>query len=339
LLLARAVVSLGILAYLFLKLDWRQFAELILTADTRYVWPVPLLLLGGVLFASIRWHCVLLALGTAQSIRQCFALYLAGGFYSLILPGVNGGDVARIGFSAAGTRSPVSRIALSVLLERSGGIAILFIISTVAIFLMPTDLSASLGQPFRVIVPTLTVSGMVIGFAALFIGRRLPEAWFGRQYHSKVVSTLGNLLHTTVSLRYSTLLLLLLYTFLFQLADIVSYWFISKSLGLSIPVRFFFAIVPVVYVLTVLPISLGGLGVREGALVYFLGLVGVSRGSAVTLAVLIYFNRAIISGVGWLVHICCSPGIRMDGTSPKPSGRTPSGKQVDRNCGIADHDG
>ena len=71
-----------------------------------------------------------------------------------------------------------------------------------------------------------------------------------------------------------------------------------KAIGLSLPLRAFFAVVPMVYLATLLPISLGGLGVREGALVFLLARLGVPTSSAVTLSFLIYLNQVFLGMLG-----------------------------------------
>lgn len=65
----------------------------------------------------------------------------------------------------------------------------------------------------------------------------------------------------------------------------------------------FFVIMPLVYICTILPFSLGGLGVREGALVYLLAKMGVPASDGVALSFLIYINPVLVDSVGGILHV------------------------------------
>jgi hypothetical protein len=60
---------------------------------------------------------------------------------------------------------------------------------------------------------------------------------------------------------------------------------------------------PIVYLVTILPISIGGLGVREGTLVMILSFVNIETSEAVILSFLIYLNRILIGGVGGIIQL------------------------------------
>ena len=60
---------------------------------------------------------------------------------------------------------------------------------------------------------------------------------------------------------------------------------------------------PIVYISTILPVSLGGLGVREGTLVYLLAKVGVLSSDAVALSFLIHFNRVAVGSIGGITQM------------------------------------
>jgi glycosyltransferase 2 family protein len=75
---------------------------------------------------------------------------------------------------------------------------------------------------------------------------------------------------------------------------------------------FFLMVMPFVYVVTLLPISLGGLGGREGTLAFFLVRVGVATSDAVMLGFVIYVSRIAVSLLGSLWHYVSSHERRQD---------------------------
>ena len=84
----------------------------------------------------------------------------------------------------------------------------------------------------------------------------------------------------------------------FQGVDILASYCFVLGLRIELPFSYFLVLFPIVYLVTVLPISLGGLGVRESILVYFLHQAGVTASDAVSLSFLIYFNRVFAALIG-----------------------------------------
>ena len=85
----------------------------------------------------------------------------------------------------------------------------------------------------------------------------------------------------------------------------------SAALHASIPASFYWVFVPMVSLLTLLPISVNGMGVREGGTALLLAPLGVSHDTAVTLAFLWFAVYAATSLLGGIVYLF--------GGFPKPS--------------------
>jgi glycosyltransferase 2 family protein len=74
--------------------------------------------------------------------------------------------------------------------------------------------------------------------------------------------------------------------------------FAAAAIGIRPGPTAWLAFVPMVLIVQVLPISIGGLGLREGALVFFLSPYGVSDGEAVLLGLVLYLLNLIASLAG-----------------------------------------
>jgi hypothetical protein len=84
----------------------------------------------------------------------------------------------------------------------------------------------------------------------------------------------------------------------YQLTLVVAAWMISHALGLNIGITVLLAFLPAVAMAQVLPISIGGLGLREGALVLFLHPLGVSYEHAIAFGLLLYAMTLAVSLLG-----------------------------------------
>jgi uncharacterized protein (TIRG00374 family) len=86
-----------------------------------------------------------------------------------------------------------------------------------------------------------------------------------------------------------------------QAVSIISAYFFAKAIGLKLGLCIFFIVVPIVWVMSLLP-SLNGLGIREGAFVYLLKpYTGVDKAFAISLLVLA--TLAVFSIVGGVIYI------------------------------------
>jgi hypothetical protein len=90
---------------------------------------------------------------------------------------------------------------------------------------------------------------------------------------------------------------------------------VARALGLSIASAYFFLFVPLLAVIVSLPISLNGIGVREGAGVVLFGLVGVGRAQAFALQFTTYLVAVAVSLLGGLVFLIRIPH-RRAGSNP-----------------------
>ena len=79
-------------------------------------------------------------------------------------------------------------------------------------------------------------------------------------------------------------------------------YLVARAIGVTISVWYFVLFVPIVSVVLMLPVSMSGLGVREGAYVYLFGQAGVSTAQALTMSLLIYALRVVAGLVGGLLY-------------------------------------
>jgi uncharacterized protein (TIRG00374 family) len=302
--LARICVSFGLIAYLIWLVDWNRAITAINGAISFPLFAAPFLFLAGFGFASWRMRIVLADSNVVFSYWQAYFGYLLGSFYSTFLPGVIGGDVVRIGRCSTQTKCQIGTVTASVLLERISGVfALLSMVFLIYLF-YPEAMFPLLAVEGTSSVMVVAAIGLLVMMVAL-LGRRLWLTVFPyeKKTRRKLWSFIRPGIQTLGTLKTRTLGSVLILSVLFQATDIVVTFLLSRALRFNVPLPVFFAIVPLVYLSTVLPISLGGLGVREGTLVFLLGQYGVTTSDAVMLSFLVYLNRLVIGGVGGILQL------------------------------------
>jgi uncharacterized membrane protein YbhN (UPF0104 family) len=88
-----------------------------------------------------------------------------------------------------------------------------------------------------------------------------------------------------------------------QSTVIISYYILAAGLRMSIPFGYFFLLIPLTTAVAMLPISLAGLGIREGAFVFLFTKVGATQAEALSLSLLWFFISVFINLIGGIEYI------------------------------------
>jgi uncharacterized membrane protein YbhN (UPF0104 family) len=99
--------------------------------------------------------------------------------------------------------------------------------------------------------------------------------------------------------------LLVFISFIIHIISTLVFYYISISLNMIIPFKIFLIIIPLILLITHIPISIGGWGVREGLMIFFLSGYGVSNESAIAISILAGLIQALVSlmgGIIWMIY-------------------------------------
>jgi glycosyltransferase 2 family protein len=249
----------------------------------------------GIVVSAVRWRQVLSALGLRERLRTLFSHYLAGQFVGNFLPSTIGGDVLRITRLSASNGDRPDSFA-SVVLERLTGWFVLPLITLGAMAVNPglRELGAASAVAAGISVATLVLLIVVVVVAASpRLGGRLADRAGWQRFVGAIHLGLDRF-RRHPSCAASVLAVGLAY----QLVVVAAVFLAARALGLHLSLTAVLAFVPAVAIAQVLPISLGGLGVREGAFVLFLHPLGVTTGQAVALGLLVYGLNLVVSLLG-----------------------------------------
>ena len=278
----KVVCSVGLIAFLLFHLDFAKIS----TLSWRMVF-IPfvvsvLVTLLALLIMSYRWKLLIRQyLSIETPVLRLFNYYLTGMFFNIFLPGAIGGDVVRTKRLVDREGASVKGATTITIVERAAGVYGLGLL--------------------------LAVSLAVGNFPERFqISQWIPQwlLWCSPIIVLSVVPVLKYLLNkhdlpTTYSFILQTIAVLLLS----QMGDVTIAWIFSRSLGIEIGYAAFIFIMPLVYVATVLPISLGGLGVREGSLAGLMMLYGVDASVAIVISLLMYLVKVVVGIIGYFVYL------------------------------------
>jgi uncharacterized membrane protein YbhN (UPF0104 family) len=83
----------------------------------------------------------------------------------------------------------------------------------------------------------------------------------------------------------------------------VAGYYVGVSLSLDVPLIMFIIFLPIIEIIRMIPLTIQGIGVREGLFILFFGTVGVTNSDAVLLATLIYLMATVVGVVGGVIYL------------------------------------
>ena len=288
--IARVGVSLALMGVVFYRMDLSQFVGLMRGADVRFLAIATGLVIVGLVIGAYRWQRLLMALGISVPLRTLTASYFVGLFFNNFLPTSMGGDVVRIYDVAQYSRQP-SASAASVIAER-------------ALSSLAQGLIALLGLALGYDIARRFAREIAVLFAVLCL--ILLVLLFGDRWGHGIALLKGRVREALESisfcLRNKSLALGVVFVSLFFHAVIVLInYAIFEALGAHVSLTYCFLVIPIILFITLLPVSINGLGIREWAYIYFFGQLGLSMTEAVAASLMFFFLLILVSLIGGLI--------------------------------------
>ncbi len=275
----RVAIVVALLAWVSTRINTRELWRTISASDPRYLALAALAVVASQITAAYRWYRLLVAAGSRWTFLRSFTVYCGGLFLGLFIPTGVGGDVYRVArVRTSGTG--LGRGSATIVLERAIGLLALLLLGTGFVVAHPAT------RPWTPLFLVGSIGGLA-GLAALWVPGglewlartldRFPGRGFGdrvrRAFPLEAMDRLRGAILGTV------LLSLLNHSWLL-FANVL----LARGLALPVTWSAVCAAVPLVMLAAQIPISPGGLGVREAGYVYFLGRIGVAETPALALA-------------------------------------------------------
>lgn len=300
-LVAKLLVSGGLLYWLIAQSDLATFANILQHTNVGlFVLAAGFFVLSNAL-GAIQWFLLLRGQALAISLRQVVVLYWVGVFFNNVLLGNIGGDAIRI-YDMRRLTGETSRAAAATFMDRFIGL-----FSTCCLALGACVLVAEVRRPglWSVLVP---VWAALVCLLAMGLSQRLGALVERVVYHllpMRIARIFEELRRNVVVYRHKAPLLILVWcvSLSVQFSRILVYWTAGAAVGLEVGLRYFIGFQPVAAIVAAVPISVGGLGVREGVLVELFGGIGVEESLAFATSILGYAAGILASLLGGIAFI------------------------------------
>jgi len=244
--------------------------------------------------SAVRWRWLLLAQRISVSSWTLLQFYMVGMFMNNFLPGAVGGDVVK-GYDLYRHIGRAEEATVSVFLERFTGLVGLGVTAVLASLVYhrylhgPLVWFAVIGAAAILAVVSIALwhSATHAAFLAMF-QRMLPRPFAERLARlSEAVSIYrkhGRILLAAIAL-----------SVVIQIAFAFYYSMIGNRLGIDIPARYFVLFLPMITLVSLLPVSVGGLGPREMTMAALFSSVGYRASDVVAISFAAFAINAVLS--------------------------------------------
>jgi uncharacterized protein (TIRG00374 family) len=291
----KLAISLGLVAYALSRADLATALRLF--PDLRLL-PLFAMLsanLASRLLSAYRWYRLVKPVQPAIDYLPFVRITLGSSFYGQFLPG-GGVETLQIA-GLARTRSSTSVAVASVFADRIFGILSLALLMTAGFGLSRSK------DPAGIILLGIVLA-VVSSLLIAIVSNNKYRARLLNALPSRVGNFVENALGEALSyfdiFRHRPRLIAetLALAIAMQLLRVIMFWLGAFALGAQLPVSMFLLSVPVILLLLILPISIGGIGVREGTLVFFFSIYGLNSELALALALLVYLSNIVVAVPG-----------------------------------------
>ena len=310
--LLRIGISLALLWWIFRSIDTEQTISVIRSADVRYFGIAFIFFLATYALTYYRWMLFIKGMDLRAPAREIFRNWCIGLFGNLFLPSAIGDDAIKI-VGLCRIVQHKAKVVGSILLDRLSGYAGLVIVMLVAcIFGWEHIQEPGIMIPILFVIPgtivvaTVLFNEKVYGFCCRLFDRipKIKNALMQMHYDIALMKNHPGHGYGGIALSCMSHICL----------SVLSYY-IAVGLHQEVNIIHFLIFFPLISVASALP-SLGGLGVREVAAIYFFGKIGIESGTAASITLMTYVFMVVVGLVGGAIYVLTLSSGRVQHPAP-----------------------
>ena len=299
---AKVIVTLLFLYFITRKVKLGDIFIALSHISLPYIFLLLLISIIMIVISCLKWQLFLRARGTEISIWSLMVYYYIGYFFNNLLPSSVGGDVARMYLLGKNLNDNTKSIS-TVFLERYTGVIALIVLTIVA-----AVLNNRLASRPLFFFP-ICIMGLVLILSLMFFSiERIKNFIFDLlnfDFLLKIKNKFDGFYQSVHYFRnqWKILAYSMFYSFLFHLMTIINTIVCCWAIKISPNVYDLALTVPMILFVSTVPITVGSIGLWEGAFVFFFHQIGISSADAVTVALILRAKNIIMGLVGGLFYL------------------------------------
>ncbi len=298
LILAKATTSILLF---YLSLRWSNidaFGERMSRIELGWLAPTLFLLAGQIVLLAARWQNIAGVCGAKLDLASALQITFAATFFNQVLPSTVGGDSARIWLFAR-NGAGWANATYSVLIDRIVGV---FVLALLVIACLPWTYSLIHDSIPRVALLIIGFGAIASTFVLVLFGVRFRQ-WLGQWTVTRHLSAASRII-VALSTSHRSAVVVFALSATIHLMTVAAAWCCVKAAAAPITFAQVLFLLPPVLLISTVPISIAGWGVRETSMIFAFGYAGLAQSDGLTLSILFgaaSFFVGAASGIIWIV--------------------------------------
>ncbi|MFS4456262.1 lysylphosphatidylglycerol synthase transmembrane domain-containing protein [Maribacter sp. 2304DJ31-5] len=270
--LFKVLLSAILIYFIVIKIDIDEIGEILKKSNLFYIFTGAVFFLLSKIIAAFRLNLYFHQLRVFLTEKSNLKLYFLGMFYNLFLPGGIGGDAYKGYLIKKQFNIPTKKVVSVLLLDRLSGLLLLFLYACSLLILLDHETINAYKILFSLAIPSSALIFWL--FNRQFFNYTLPVFWKSLAYSAGV-----------------------------QLAQLCCVYLIILGLGIGTDHIAYLVIFLVSSIVSVIPLTLGGIGSREVTFFYGASLLGLNENLSIGISVIFFLITALLSFIGIVYHV------------------------------------
>lgn len=298
----KILVTSGLLIYAFSKISITESTAVIKSANFSWFGIAILLNTTTVLLQGHKWHYINRFLGVDIPYMETQKLNWVSNFYGFFTPGKLGGDAYRyISINKNSSNSSKAISFISTIMEKLSTLYAVFMVGALSAFYVNYAYKDIVLSPLLYL---FVISVIIILFVLIFY--KQIKVWINNidiqnKWMKKVVGLLS-LIFDQQNLR-KTSFVVFIYSLIYQMVSSVIVYVCSIALSMNLSFFDILLVFSISTLVTALPISISGIGVRETIYITLLGAMGEGSASSLSLSILVFLSGLFIVLMGGVASL------------------------------------
>src|SRR5947209_3158237 len=296
-LIARILVSLALLYLALRGINFTAIEMRLSQINLGWIALAVLITIAQIFVGALRWREISSLCHAPLTDLQAFRYNMIGAFFNQTLPSSIGGDAVRLWLvnrTGAGWRAAT----YSILTDRAIGLIALALIVVASLPWSYGMIADSKGRLALVLVDFAALLG---GLGFLLLGR-LPWPWLKHWWPTKHIHACSVIANKVIFDRQSGPKIAILSLSIHVLAVVIA-WCAVRSISAPANFEQVFMLIPPIMLITMMPISIAGWGVREATMMVAFGYAGLAQTDGTVVSILFGAVYFVVGGIGGLVWI------------------------------------
>lgn len=292
-----------LLFFIFKQIDISQVLGVIKNSNPFWIICALLMFFLVFIFSVIRLNILLnVGLGQKISFWVVFIFSWIGMFFNLVLPGQMGGDIVKL-FKISKHSGQTIKSTAAVIIDRIIGLNTLILLAAAALLFSHYSINISIVRNAIIFLFISSLAFYFIIFNKTIVQKlkilKVFAKWLKIDHLTKEIYLSFNYYKNHPRALRNTFLI----SMTSNIVSFISSYMMFRAVDVNISIIYFFILMPLIGMISILPVALSGIGLQDGAYIFFFSQLGISPAKILGISILSHIFRFGIGLIGGLIYL------------------------------------